>query len=445
VAGTGLYFLGGETQPAPVNQHGNVFDSNSIVAAAPAEGNYGGGGEWLEDASVVSVGDRLSRNTIAGTVGNAPNTWSWGAGLGVENCDRPQLIESTLEDAVVTGNAIDSGTPGDLGGGGVWVGCSHLRVLDSTITLNTAPNGAGIEGEPGDHLELANSIVAEDSGGDELDGFNESGGSVAATFSDVCAAGSSAPLHGAGNICANPLLADDSDPASFDAHETESSPTIDAGSNALVPTDLTTDFYGNSRILSGRSYTPACIPPEVVWPTLDSPTVDMGASEFVVPTIAVACVVTATSGTQATVASATQALGTRGPLSSNASVFSFPSLAQRPSGVLMFVLKGLTAGQLHISGTFNLVRGVVSVAKGRHRRTSKVETVTYGHVAHTVTSSGNVTLQLTPTKQALMALERRKRLQVRLTITFAASNATPATRNRTLTVVYRSPPRKHRG
>jgi hypothetical protein len=274
VTGAGLRFVGDEAQPSPVSQSGNVFDSNSILAPAPDLGNYGGGGEWLTYASLLSVGDRFSRNDIAGTTSTSGSvfSWSWGAGLGIysENCNRAALPESTLEDAIVAGNAIEAGTTEDLGGGGVWVGCSHLRVLDSTVTSNTAPSGAGIEGESFDRLELANSIVAEDSPGNETGGFVESeGGSVTASFTDICAyAGSSEPLPGTGNICANPLLANNGEPASFDV--TASSPTIDAGSNALVPGGLTTDAFGTARILAGRASCTGSFP--VV--------VDMGAAEF---------------------------------------------------------------------------------------------------------------------------------------------------------------------
>jgi hypothetical protein len=278
VAGAGLVFVGGKTQPAPVSQSANVFDSNKLLAPAPDLGDYGGGGEWLEDASLLSVGDRFSRNNIAGTSSQSEAAWSWGAGLGISNlplaCNEAALPESTLEDAAITGNTIGPGREGALGGGGMWVGCTHLRVLDSTVTLNSAPLGAGIEGEPGDQLELANSIVAEDSGEGEIAGFNESGGSQTVSFSDVCFyAGSSEPLPGTGNICANPLLADNGNPISFDIHETSSSPTIDAGSNALVPNSLTTDFYDTSRILASHLECTGT-PPAVV---------DMGADELIPP------------------------------------------------------------------------------------------------------------------------------------------------------------------
>lgn len=276
VTGGGLQFVGARKQPTPVSQSGNMFDSNVIVAKEPAEGNYGGGGEWLQDASLSSVGDRFSRNTIAGTSSNEESAWSWGAGLGIDNFDldcSAALPETTLEDAVVTGNAIGPGYTEALGGGGIYVGCAHLRVLDSTFTLNTAPAGAGIEGESNDQLELANSIVAEDSGGNEIAGFNKpaAGGSLIATYSDVCSyAGSSEPLPGTGNICANPFLADNGDPVSFNVHETASSPTIDAGSNALVPSGLTTDAFGTPRILAGHNGCSGSFPAVV----------DMGAAEF---------------------------------------------------------------------------------------------------------------------------------------------------------------------
>ena len=245
--------MGNETQPTPVSQNGNVFDSNSIVAAAPTVANYGGGGEWLEYASLLSVGDRFSRNydprheqsltLIRVELGRRPRHPHPGS-----NMQQATLPESKLEDAVVTGNAIGPGTTVDLGGGGVYVGCSHLRVLDSTLTLNTAPIGAGIEGEPGDQLELANSIVAEDSPGNEIDGLQRKRRLTDGQLQRrLRLRRLSEPLPGAGNICADPLLADDGDPVSFDVHETASSPTIDAGSNALVPSGLTTDAFGTPQ------------------------------------------------------------------------------------------------------------------------------------------------------------------------------------------------------
>jgi len=274
--GGGLAFASESTPAAePLAQSGDVFAGNTVVDVAGI-GNYGGAGEWLEGMSVTSVADRFSGNALPGTSG--PN-WSWGAGLGMLACRNTEPVQSTVEDAVVEGNSIGAGEPADLGGAGVYVGCptkgttaNHLSVLDSTITENSSPAGgvAGVDGGPHDQLQIVNSIVAADTGGSETGGFAGTGGLWSATFSDVCNPAGTAPLAGAGNICTNPLLADNGNPASFDVHEISSSPTIDAGSNALVPSGLTTDAFGDPRILAGHA---VC--------TGEAPkVVDMGAAEF---------------------------------------------------------------------------------------------------------------------------------------------------------------------
>lgn len=443
VTGAGLQFVGGPTWSAPVSQSANLFDSNTIVAPIPDLGNYGGGGEWLEDANLQSTGDRYSRNTIAGTSSSSYERWSWGAGLGISNlsfaCSKPTFPESTLEDAVFTGNTIGPGMEADLGGGGAWVGCTHLRVLDSTVTLNSAPYGAGIEGEPGDQLELVNSIVADDSGGNEIAGFEgEAGASLIASFSDVCAvAGSSAPLPGSGNICANPLLADDGNPSSFDVHETESSPTIDAGSNALIPGELVSDFYGVQRVLPGRFETSACPSSTSVLPILDPPIVDMGASEFgplAQSTTAVLCKVTTNPQTPATQTPvSTQA---RAPMGPTTSTFSPPSLTQQANGVLTLKFKGLVTGKVIVRGTFDVARNLVTIVKGKHRRRRTVVKLTYCQSTRTVSSPGSITLKLNPTKQARAMLTHGKHLRVSLSITFIAAGATPSTREKSVVILH---------
>jgi hypothetical protein len=161
--GGGASLIDPAASPGLLYQEGNVFDSDTVVG--PAEGNRGGGGEWLEGINLTSVGDRFSRDSIPGTSGSK---WSWGAGLGILNtsCDATNPTESTLEDAVVAGNSIAAGTPADLGGAGIYVGVacgpepehhSHLRLLDSTVTENSVatPGGvAGIDGHPSDQLTI---------------------------------------------------------------------------------------------------------------------------------------------------------------------------------------------------------------------------------------------------------------------------------------------------
>jgi hypothetical protein len=445
VSGSGMYTGGALTVQGngsgeaaiPLAQTGNVFDSNRLLATGgPA--NYGGGGEWLDGMSLTSVGDRFSRNSIPGTTGAH---WSWGGGLGILNneCNVHTPTQSTLENAVVAGNSIGSGLAEDLGGAGIYIGCSpstslsnHLTLLDSTVTENTVPTGgvAGIDGGSEDQLVLDNSIVANDVGGSETAGFNGAGGSLTASYSDLCATGSSsAPFTGTGNICANPLLADNGNPSSFDVHETSSSPTIDAGSNALVQ-GLTTDYYGSARVQSSRLVTIA--PPALTCIlgtrfALAPAIVDMGASEYPqasVPQPAASCV-------PKTKISPT--------------VFAFPASTDRASGVLGLTFKGLGAGKLAVLGTFDVSRTVVSIVKGHRTRRHKLETVVYGRASYTVSSSGTVKIQLKPTKRALATLERRKHLRVLLSITFTHTGELPTTHAQTITVRYVKPhPKRHR-
>ncbi len=422
VVGAGLYFEGPATVAAPVSQHSNVFDSNTITSTAPAVGDYGGGGEWLEDASLTSVDDRFSRNSVPGTVAAATSGWGWAGGLGIitptATCSESQseYPESALVNAVVEGNAITPGKPPQQGGGGIWVGCIRLRVLDSTVTLNASTVAGGIEGEPQAQLELDNSIVSGNLEGPPIAGFNEHGGSVSASYSDVCAGqDTTVPLGGAGNICANAHLVDEANKSSFDVHETEASPTIDVGSNALVPDQLTTDFYDNARIIAGAYHTPGCTPPATVFATLDAPIVDMGASEFgpiAVPATAIEC------------------------QAAKSSTFSFPSVTKHAKGRLVLKFEHLSAGKLRVRATYKVTKHVVEIVHGRRVRVKKVLTRVYAQLTARLTGSGKGTLTLKPTKRALKALRHRKHLRVRLAITFTASGAKPTKYVKTIKVVY---------
>jgi hypothetical protein len=104
---------------------------------------------------------------------------------------------------------------------------------------------------------MRNSIVAGNIGAADVVGFS----SKSISSSDACAPG---PFPGSGNICASPFLRNPG-PGHGDAHETQFSPTIDTGSNAMVPGGLTTDFEGDARIVG--------------------PAVDMGADEFTAPSV----------------------------------------------------------------------------------------------------------------------------------------------------------------
>jgi hypothetical protein len=278
--GGGLSLFEDSAEPASAVQSGNVFDSNSVsFKAAPVSAM--GGGESTTHVALTSTGDRFTNNTLQ-SPSEAKNekgehVWGWGAGLSVTECGdaseasitAPSVV-STLTDAVVAHNTLLSGPSAN--GAGVYVGflCATaytaLQVADSTISGNLISGAAGpvagISGGPRDALSLTNTILAGDSG-PELGGFNSLAG-MTASYSDVCSG--SAPFTGTGNICADPKLAA---PGSGDVHETAGSPTLEAGSNALIPGGLATDAYSGPRILGplGCGSSPAAV-------------VDIGAAEY---------------------------------------------------------------------------------------------------------------------------------------------------------------------
>ncbi len=284
--GGGLFLEGDSPVAAEAVQQGNVFDGNSVsFKAAPI--SAWGGGESTIHVTLQSTGDRFTNNTLqppnAKENAEPKKVFGWGAGLSVAQCGdtteapptAPNVV-STLTDAVVAGNTLQSGPSAN--GAGIYVGfvCptayATLQLNDSTVAGNvvTGASGpvAGISGGPHDVLGLTNSIVYGDSNGPELGGFQSLAG-VSATYSNVCSG--TAPFAGTGNICADPLLLGPG-PGSADVRESSASPTLERGSNGLVPAGVTTDAFGGPRILG-----------PMLCGASPAPVVDMGAAEFAYP------------------------------------------------------------------------------------------------------------------------------------------------------------------
>ena len=240
--GGGLALEGESAVPTNVVQSGNTFDGNSVsFKAAPVSAM--GGGESTTHIALQSTGDRFTSNTLqspnAAENAEPKKVFGWGAGLSVAECgdtgEAPPSVPnvtSTLTDAIVAGNTLQSGPSAN--GAGIYVGfvCpaayATLQVDDSTVAGNVVSGAsgrvAGISGGPHDVLNLANTIVYGDSGGPELGGF-QSLAAVSAANSDVCSG--TAPLAGAGNICADPLLLGPG-PGSADVRESAASPRATA-------------------------------------------------------------------------------------------------------------------------------------------------------------------------------------------------------------------------
>ncbi len=262
--------------PFPLTQQNNLFEGNVIENTAAEGLRVEGGGEFTDGGGVSSLDDRFIDNRIDGAKSSTRASEGGGfASLDPGECTTTPGATSTATNLIAAGNTISppSGTGAGGEGAGVYVGCApggggyHLTLVNSTISGNTATGAgasSGLDGETGDTAVLENTIVAGNLGGGDLAGFGASDGEhVSAAFSDLCAIGSAtAPFAGTGNICAAPALLNA--PAG-DAHETAASPTIDAGSNALIGSQPT-DAFGDVRILAGR--------------TGDAPTVDIGAAEF---------------------------------------------------------------------------------------------------------------------------------------------------------------------
>ncbi len=427
--GGGL-FVGAEGQSAPpLTQAGNVFAGNDVevqdeTAPQVCDRSSGGGGEWVAGMSLSSVRDRFSSNTVCGSDTGPP---SGGAGLGLaaggelqqHSCGPGAAVAATLADDVLAGNSIVGGAPPGRAGAAIQLGCGEnasdrLTLLDSTVTENSSVGAAGgvagIAGQLGETLTVANSIVDGDTGGAELGGFT---GPLDVSYSDLCAPGSSGPIAGTGNICAAPRLAG----PPGDVHETVGSPTREAGSNAMVPAGLATDFYGAPRI-AGGTIQATCAEGHV---QLAGPVVDMGAAELSEPSI--------------------HPLRVLCPAFRRSS-FTFPSVSVRPGGALLLTFRGLTKGTLLAKAAIPETRTVVIDVHGRRRRVRRSMSVAYGGADRLGTLAPVLRMRLVPNRKALGTLRRHGRLNLSLTITYAANRLFPATQSRTVRVRWIAPRRR---
>jgi hypothetical protein len=234
---------------AALTQSDNTFSGNSVTGGTS---DVAGGAEAVVGMTLTSTHDLFTGNSLQAPVAGQVSD---GAALSVQNDCSASIPQHTVTDTAIAGNSIGDGANLSGAHGALAFQCEagfssnpkSLLLRDVTITANTGGGGtSAIYGDHQDQLLLQNSIVDGDSDGSEVSGFESfGGGSLAATFSDYCAG--SVPFSGTGNICADPALVDAS---SGNVRETSASPTIDAGSNGLVPGGIATDVYGGTRIQS---------------------------------------------------------------------------------------------------------------------------------------------------------------------------------------------------
>ena len=308
--GGGLAILAADPELRSVVQSGNTFTDNAILPSFFFQGDrtteggsfggyFAGGGEFTE-ASVLSTNDRFVGNRIDEPFQPVP-TIAQDGGFFFENHGGGLAISGrnlTLEgrNLVLAGNEIPYGQGGGLSsdwgiernvllrgsvaGGSKESQGNTLMLLDSTIDANAAGDGtgSGIYGNYDDDLLVTNGIVFGNtsSQGHQIDGFDD-GGTKDIRFTDYCAEDevsvparvAAVPEPGEGNICEDPQLVD---PPNGDVHQKQGlSPTLDAGSNGLVPEGLSGDWdrpTADARIADSGT---------------DGARVDMGADELVAP------------------------------------------------------------------------------------------------------------------------------------------------------------------
>ncbi|MEA2312291.1 MAG: hypothetical protein QOE28_2259 [Solirubrobacteraceae bacterium] len=221
-----------------VTQSGNTFVNNRIANGQSGSEGYGAG-EYAEGFhSMESTGDTFQGNWVD-SYGEGSGASFWPAAGGAV----------TARNVVAVANALGTGY-----GGGIYFGTTHgstLTIAHGTVVSNHGGevDGVGIAGGSADTLHLHNSIVY----GNDISGFDgliaplarAAADQLEVSHSDACRPGTTNAYAGEGNVCADPKLAD---PVKGDVHQTSASPTLDAGSAALVA-GLTSDYEGDGRQL----------------------------------------------------------------------------------------------------------------------------------------------------------------------------------------------------
>ena len=201
-----------------------------------------GGGLYLDASEEVEATNLIIRGNSAGEIG---------AGL--------SLRSGTLRAAngLIAGNRTLAGTPtqtsfsSTTGGGALVRGDASLELVQTTVAANQAEEGAAAFVKGSASLQLKNSIVWGNYSGDEGSLLTDRN-AVDVQSSDV----EPEDIPPEEEIKQNPQFAkppaQDKLPAATGSFQLlEGSPAIDAGSDALLPSDLTTDLTGGKRVLGG--------------------------------------------------------------------------------------------------------------------------------------------------------------------------------------------------
>jgi predicted outer membrane repeat protein len=146
-------------------------------------------------------------------------------------------------------------------GGGIYNNLSSPSLVNITFNANSATfRGGGVYNESSSGPTFANVILWGDSAPNGAEIYNNGTGTATVTYSNI-----QGGYSGTGNVNVNPLFVDAS---SGNLRLQSTSPVIDAGNNAAVPSGIVTDLDNNPRFVDILAI-----------PNTGNGTVDMGAYE----------------------------------------------------------------------------------------------------------------------------------------------------------------------
>ena len=247
-----------DSSPSDITVKDSIFRNNTLTGASPGGGlfAYAARGGTVTVTGCTFTGNEAIMSTDANAGGSYTETWTSGSTIFVNN--------------TLNGNSSEYC-------GGAYFNGGPMIVANNTLSGNHAlTNGGGMFFEmQGGTAYISNNIVwgntAVVSGADiEIGDGNPSHIAVLSNndYGELTSHGGGLVTEDVTNINLDPLFSADSDPdpSNWDLHLTENSPCIDAGDNTLIPSGITADSDGDSRVIDGNED--------------GTVTVDMGSDEY---------------------------------------------------------------------------------------------------------------------------------------------------------------------